>query len=78
MTSSSDEPLERIYLTGGTAQLVNLRESLAERFGIAVELLDPFRKIETGRRAVPEEVMSRMSAAAAVAVGLATRRAGDR
>ncbi len=77
-TSSSDEPLERIFLTGGAAQLVNLRDTLAERFHIPVELMDPFRKIESSRRATPDDLVSRMSATAAVAVGLATRRAGDR
>ena len=43
--SATDEGLDRLYLTGGTAQVVHLKESLGERMDTQVELLNPFRKI---------------------------------
>ena len=53
-------------------------EALEERFGSPVELFDPFRKIgfEPSRLGItnPESVVP----TAAVAVGLALRKAGDR
>jgi Tfp pilus assembly PilM family ATPase len=52
-------------------------EALAERFGIPVELLDPFRRIafDAGKSGVSAE---EAGPTAVVAVGLALRRGGDR
>ena len=77
-TTSTDEPLEKICLTGGTSQLVNLKDALGERFGTPVEILNPFRKISAAKRSLPPDLLHRMSSTAAVAVGLALRKAGDK
>ena len=54
-----------------------MKESLGERLGSQVELLNPFRKIPpAGRDAVPE-LVNEMLPTASVAVGLALRKAGD-
>ena len=75
--SATDRPLHRLYLTGGTAQMAQLRESLARRLDTQVELLNPFRRITpTGRDASPE-LVAEMTPSAAVAVGLALRKVGD-
>ena len=75
--SASDQSLDRVYLTGGGAQIVHLKESLGERLGAQVELLNPFRRIPSGSREVGLELLNEMSPTATVAVGLALRRAGD-
>jgi type IV pilus assembly protein PilM len=75
--SATDEPLDRLYLTGGSAQVVHLKESLGERLKTQVELLNPFRKIQPAGRDVSPETVHEMAPTASVAVGLALRKIGD-
>ena len=49
-----------------------------ERFGCTVENLDPFRSVTVDERVFPQETLAEIAPAAAVAVGLATRKAGDK
>jgi type IV pilus assembly protein PilM len=75
-TSASDR-IDRIVLTGGSAQVEGFRAALDDRFGTPVEPLDPFKRITFDvRKLAPEGVDATHTAA--VAVGLALRRAGDR
>jgi len=71
------ESIDRIYVSGGASRVPSLLESLGERFGIPVERMDPFRRITVGKD-VPEETVEELSSCAAVAVGLASRKVGDR
>jgi type IV pilus assembly protein PilM len=75
--SATDQPLDRLYLTGGTVQVVNMRESLGERLGTQVELLNPFRKIPPVGKDASPELVNEMMPSATVAVGLALRKLGD-
>ncbi|ANM28544.1 hypothetical protein ABI59_01290 [Acidobacteria bacterium Mor1] len=75
--SAADEPLDCIYLTGGSAQTVNLMESLGQRLNTQVEVLNPFRKIGGSGRDAGEELVGEMAPTASVAVGLALRKQGD-
>jgi type IV pilus assembly protein PilM len=75
--SATDRPLDRLCLAGGASQVVHLKESLGQRLGCQVELLNPFRKITPAGRDVTPEVVNEMMPTAAVAVGLALRRVGD-
>jgi type IV pilus assembly protein PilM len=74
--SATDQELDRLYLTGGTSQMVNLKESLGQRLQTQVELLNPFRRITPGRDVSPE-LINEMMPSASVAVGLALRKLGD-
>ncbi len=75
--SPSDEGLSRLYLTGGSSQVVHLKEHLGERLKAQIELLNPFRKIEPTGRDVSLDVVHEMTPTASVAVGLALRKLGD-
>lgn len=75
--SATDAPLDRLYLTGGAAQVAHLKESLAQRLSTQAELLNPFRKIPPAGREPGPELVNEMTLAASVAVGLALRRVGD-
>jgi type IV pilus assembly protein PilM len=75
--SAADEPLDRLYLTGGASQVVHLKESLADRLKTQVEILNPFRKIPPASREVAPEMINEMTPTASVSVGLALRRMGD-
>ena len=76
--SATSDRIDRIVLSGGAARVDGFVPALQERFGTVVELFNPFQKItwEPGRLGV--EDAEGVSPAAAVAVGLALRRAGDR
>jgi type IV pilus assembly protein PilM len=75
--SATDEPLDRLYLTGGTAQVYNLRDALGQRLNTQVDLLNPFRRIPPAGRDVTPELIQEMTPTASVAVGLALRKVGD-
>jgi type IV pilus assembly protein PilM len=70
------ETISRLVLAGGSSRVPNLRESLAERFAVPVEPLNPFNKMQVGKGLSPE-VLEDLSPSVSIAVGLATRRLGD-
>ena len=76
-TAASDH-IDRVLLSGGASRVDGFVKALEDRFGTSVELLDPFKTVmfEADKLGVidAEGVMP----TAAVAVGLALRRAGDR
>jgi type IV pilus assembly protein PilM len=75
-TAGSDR-IDRIILSGGAAHVDGFRQTLQERFGAPVEDFEPFRKITWDAKkigALPVEP----AATAAVAVGLALRKATER
>ncbi len=74
--AGSEHPLEAIFLAGGGSRLPGLRDALGAQFRARVEMLDPFRKVK-----LPARIADQMGDAgpdAAVAVGLALRKVGDR
>ena len=76
-TAASDR-IDRIYLSGGASRVDGFAAALEERFGTPVELFDPFKKMafEPGKLGVTDP--DALVPIAAVAVGLALRKAGDR
>jgi type IV pilus assembly protein PilM len=76
-TAASDR-IDRIVLSGGASRVDGFAQALEERFGAPVEMFDPFLKItfEAARLGIPDA--DAIKPTAAVAVGLALRRAGDR
>jgi type IV pilus assembly protein PilM len=76
-TAASDH-FDRIVLCGGASQVDGFAHALQERFGAPVEMFDPFRKItfEAERFGVADAAA--VMPVAAVAIGLALRRVGDR
>jgi len=76
-TAASDR-IDRIYLSGGASRVDGFAAALEERFGSPVELFNPFKKMafEPGKLGVADP--DALVPIAAVAVGLALRKAGDR
>jgi type IV pilus assembly protein PilM len=76
--TAASEKIDRIILSGGASRVDGFAQALEERFGAPVEAFDPFRKItfEPTRMGVTDAAS--IAPTAAVAVGLALRRAGDR
>jgi type IV pilus assembly protein PilM len=76
-TASSDR-IDRIVLSGGASRVDGFAQALEERFGAPVEAFDPFRKISFEPKRLGISNPENLVATAAVAVGLALRKAGDR
>jgi type IV pilus assembly protein PilM len=75
-TAASDR-INRIVISGGASRAEAFGEMLADRFEAPVESFDPFKKISFDAGKFNADV-TEVAATAAVAVGLALRRAGDR
>ena len=76
-TASSDR-IDRIVVSGGASRVDGFIASLQERFNTAVEVFDPFKTISFDPAKLGISDPDGLSATAAVAVGLALRRTGDR
>ena len=75
-TAPSDR-MDRIALCGGASRVDGFREMLQHRFDTPVEDFDPFRTVTwDGRKGDTD--LAEAASTAAVAVGLALRRVGDR
>jgi type IV pilus assembly protein PilM len=75
-TADSDR-IDRIVVSGGASREEGFTEMLRERFEAPVEAFDPFKRIAFDGRKLGSEA-GEVAPTAAVAVGLALRRAGDR
>ena len=75
-TAASDK-IDRIVLSGGASRAEAFTEMLTERFEAPVEAVDPFRKVAFDGKKFKTD-SGDIGPTAAVAVGLALRRAGDR
>ena len=76
-TASSDR-IDRIMLCGGASRVEGFAESLRERFSTEVEQFDPFRQVGCDPKKVGIDNPDEYGPVAAVAMGLALRKVGDR
>lgn len=76
--SSSDERPRKIYITGGVSKVPAIRASLAQRLGVDVQLVDPWRQISYNKKDFDPDYLQAVGPLFTVAVGLAMRRVGDK
>ena len=76
-TATSDR-IDRIVVSGGASRAEGFLEMLTERFAAPVEIFDPFRKVTLDAKRFQQGILPEVAPTAAVAVGLALRRAADR
>jgi len=76
--TTSAERIDRILVSGGASRVDQFKEMLEERFDTPVEAFDPFRAVEFDPVKLGVADRDEIVPTAAVAVGLALRRAGDR
>ena len=74
--TTATERIDEIVLAGGAARVVNLDAQLKERFSIPVEIMNPFRQIQTSGSGVSDDWLSDHAPMLAIAVGLAIRQVG--
>jgi type IV pilus assembly protein PilM len=75
-TAASDR-IDRIVVSGGASRAEGFTEMLTERFQAPVEHFDPFKKVAFDAKKLGREPFD-VAPTAAVAVGLALRKAADR
>lgn len=76
--TSADEKVQKLYITGGVSKTPTVINALEGRLGIPVEVLDPFRQIEANPKNFDSDYLQSIGPMFSVAVGLATRRMGDK
>jgi type IV pilus assembly protein PilM len=76
--SATSDRIDRIVVSGGASRVDGFTASLQERFNTAVEVFDPFKTIAFDPAKLGITDPEGLSATAAVAVGLALRKTGDR
>ena len=77
-TTASSDRIDRIMLSGGASRAEGFTEMLSERFDVPVEGLDPFKRVSFESKKFQVGSAAEVAPTAAVAVGLALRRVGDR
>lgn len=77
--TSGAERVDGIMLSGGGASALNLESILREKFGISVEIMNPFKNIALNEKkgSFNPEWIAEVGPSMAVAVGLAIRKLGD-
>lgn len=71
--TTSPDPIQAIYVAGGTARIKGLVDLLKSEFSVPVELLDPFRKIHLNPGKFDSAFINDLGPRMTVAVGLALR-----
>jgi type IV pilus assembly protein PilM len=77
-STAADPHFSRVFLSGGTAKIPALFKTIETRVGVPVEIMNPFKAIEVDDRKFDPAFITEVAPMAAVAVGLALRRAGDK
>jgi type IV pilus assembly protein PilM len=78
LASAGEEPIEKVYLSGGSARMKGLDRILAMRLRLPVEVLNPFRSVAVPATLFDMAYVQAMAPMVAVAAGLALRQKGNR
>lgn len=71
--TTSAESIQHIYVAGGSARIEGLVDLLKEEFGIPVEIMNPFQRVEVNPTKFPADQIDNLAPRMSVAVGLALR-----
>lgn len=77
-STAEDQKIGKIYLSGGCSKVSNLPDSVAQRLGLPVEILNPLNSISFSEKEFDPEYLQEIGPLVAVAAGLAMRRLGDK
>lgn len=77
-TTAGEGKIAKVYLSGGAAKTSMLAETVQNKLGVPVEMLNPLTKITSSEKEFDPEYLREIGPLVTVAVGLATRRVGDK
>jgi type IV pilus assembly protein PilM len=73
-----NEEIKQVLLSGGGAMIPRIAADLTQRLGIDTEVINPFRKIGYDKKVLDVATIEGIGPIAAVGVGLALRKIGDK
>ncbi len=77
-STTGSESVSRVLICGGCAKIPNFTRLLSERLEISVDVINPFKNVKIDPKHFDAGFISDSAPLAAIAVGLAMRRPGDR
>ena len=77
-STAGEERIAKVYLSGGAAKTAQLMETVQQRLVLPVEMLNPFQRVAVNEKQFDREYLEEIAPLVTVAVGLATRRLGDK
>lgn len=72
------ESVKHILLSGGSAKIPGITDELSKRLNIETEVINSFKKIDFNRKTLKSNSLESIAPIAAIVVGLALRREGDK
>ncbi len=77
-STANEGKISRIYMSGGGAKTPMLIDTIGQRLSLPVEMLNPFIKVNYNEKEFDPEYLKEIGPLVTVALGLATRRLGDK
>ncbi len=77
-STASDDRITKVFVSGGSSKGYKFIDSISEKVGIPVELINPFAKLKYNEKDFDPEYLQEIGPLMAVTVGLAIRRVGDK
>lgn len=68
-----NEPIDRIIVSGGSANIEGLAQLMTDETGVAAEIANPFKYMQVDDESVPEQYLQDIGPSSVIAVGLALR-----
>jgi len=72
--TTSEDRIDRVVLSGGSARIPGLAEAMSERFDSRVEIFNPFQTVTYNPKDFEAEFLEEVGPACAIGVGLAMRK----
>ncbi len=77
-SSYPEDQIKRIVLSGGGANIKEFRKLLAEETATAVEIINPFGNFSVDNRSLDDSYLEQIAPQAAICMGIAIRKIGDK
>jgi type IV pilus assembly protein PilM len=77
-STASDDRISKVFVCGGASKGYMLIDSIGEKVGMPVEMINPFAKLKFSEKDFDPEYLQEIGPLMAVTVGLAMRRVGDK
>ncbi len=77
-STAGEERITKVFLSGGGAKTLQLVEAVQQRLSLPVDLMNPLAQVTVNEKEFDSRYLEEIAPLMSVAVGLATRRAGDK
>jgi len=77
-STASDDRITKVFVSGGSSKGFKFIDSISEKVGLPVEMINPFAKLKFNEKDFDPEYLQEIGPLMAVTVGLAIRRVGDK